>query len=196
LTQLRTAIDVADARLLSPALLPAVIAVSVTADLWVTRSRVARTAPVVVGGGTLVVVAVIVAVQAAGAFVVVRDGEPQRWTFTHPAWTGSEVIAAIADVDDGVTIWTNNPYATWALTDHRRSEETPRSGDYRSDVIRPFPALDALGPPCGPTLLVWFERSGSFHFPVQRIGEAVTLTDTRVLADGEIHRVVSVPGCR
>lgn len=196
-TQLRTAIDPADARLLAPALLPSVIAVSLVADrVWSRRSEASASSvsPAIVFGAAALAIALGTQGVALARFVDAAAPEP--WTFTHPAWTGSETAAAVRALPEDALVWTNNPFAAWVLTDRRNIDETPRSGAYRSDVVVEFPDVDDLGIGCGPTALVWFDRTAPFHHSVARISEVVELVDPQRFSDGEIWTVVPPSTCR
>ena len=107
----------------------------------------------------------------------------------------SEVAASVQALPPDVRIWTNDPFAIWALTDRRDVDETPRSGAYRSDIAVDFPPAGDLPDFCRPTVLVWFDNAGTFHHPPARIEQDVVIYEPIGRADGTLWTVAPPFDC-
>lgn len=186
-TQLTTAVDLVDSRLMSPLYVPLIVLGAVGLDRLAARVP-ERRAGVVVGGVAAVLVALL-AVQTALFARSVRASAVNGEDYTARAWQNSPTVEAARRLPTDTAVYSNSPGGVWAATRREPVRRTPQARSYRSDESYEVPESFVRNTTCRESYLVWFDLKNDFHHSPAELARYVELDPVRVASDGAVYRI-------
>jgi hypothetical protein len=189
--KLRTPIDALDTRLLSPLLVPGLIALGVLADRVSTASRPPLRSWL--RGAGLVLLALVLISQATS---FVRTWRATRFVSRSAAAAPlSPLTRAALALKPGAPIYTDTPESIW-LGGHRQPLYfSPEQHPYQSTGTEPIPAAFLRAAACRTGYLAWYEATPrSYLYTPEQLSRDVTLTPVATEPDGTLYRLGPLAG--
>lgn len=185
LAQLTTAIDGINSRLMSPLFVPVVLVVAVALDRFgpTLPSRRRR-----IGAPALIAILCLQgAVFSIAAVESGRNGEGYARALVQT----SELAAAVGDLPQSVTVYSNEHYALWAATGRQPVSPSARVRSVRgTNEVVAVPESFRIDAECGNAYLAWFDALPRYDLsPPEDLVRVVDLVPVSRHRDGTLYRL-------
>jgi hypothetical protein len=189
-TQLTTAIDPFDVRLMSPLLAPGVLFVVIAINSPRLPTKVISVPFISVVG--MVVLVVLLYCQAISSVDMVANLRESNVITS----VSSRVARAAVELPENVEYYTNIGFQLWVYRPRDGILDAPLRGWYRSnDLYRISPSFVKFVS-CKPTLLVWADYGRNWFYTPKELSAFVSVKVVKTFADGTIYRLGSHDGVR
>jgi hypothetical protein len=197
LTQVTTAIDPLNSRLLVPLYVPGVVLAAVAVDQLssVVRSELGTRVIRIAG----VVLVVWIAGQALTSAREVRYYRHDEDRYGVASSSEASLVAAVGRLPSGGVVYSNSPDLIWGVVHREPVINSPARIPYRTQQHVPVSEEFLLDAACRRTYLAWFKRpDGSLYTPTQ-LSTFARLDVMSEDGDGALYRVTRTSprsGCR